>query len=283
MKRLLFVIVPIVLAILIFLLIFFIVNRNTGQGALQVTSKPISKVYLDGKFIGQSPFCKCQGNEMIQAGAYTIRLVPLQGDLEAFEEKITISPSVLTVLDRTFGPSGSSQGSIISLSQISDKKDAQILVVSFPDKSQIFLDGNSSGTSPLLLKNLTVSDHEVKVTKEGYKEKILKIKTVQGYKLEALVYLGVNLDTATTSALPSPVPSSSSTPTPAAGIKVLILNTPTGFLRVRNDASLGGAQIAQVNPGEKYDFISEKTGWIEIKLQNGQTGWVSSQYAQKGN
>lgn len=283
MKRLLFIIIPIILAILIFILIFFIINRNTGQGALQVTSKPISKVYLDGKFIGQSPFCKCQGNDMVSAGAHTIRLVPISGNFEAFEEKITISPSILTVLDRTFGSSGSSQGSIISLSQISDKKDTQILVVSFPDKSQIFLDGNPSGSSPLLLKNLTVSDHEIKVVKDGYKEKILKIKTVQGYKLEALVYLGVNLETATSSALPSPVPSSSSTPTPVANVKVLILNTPTGFLRVRKDASLGAAQIGTVNPGEKYDFVSEKTGWFEIKLQNGQTGWVSSQYSQKGS
>lgn len=283
MKRLLFIVVPIILAILIFILIFFIINRNTGQGALQVTSKPISKVYLDGKFIGQSPFCKCQGNDMVQAGAHTIRLVPVQGNLEAFEEKITISPSVLTVLDRTFGPSGSSQGSIISLSQISDKKDSQILVISFPDRSQIFLDGNPSGNSPLLLKNLTISDHEIKVAKDGYKEKILKIKTVQGYKLEALVYLGVNLDTATSSALPSPVPSSIATSTPAANIKILILNTPTGFLRVRKDASLGAGQISIVNPGEKYDFVSEKIGWFEIKLQNGQTGWVSSQYSQKGS
>jgi hypothetical protein len=218
---------------------------------------------------------------MIIAGIHSVRLVPLQGDLEPFEEKITITPSVLTVVDRTFGPGASSQGSVISLLPISDKKDAELLIVSFPNKSQIFLDSNPTGASPLLLKNLTVSDHEIQLTKDGYKDKTLKIRTVSGYKLEALVFLGVNLTAATTSAIASPSPSVS--PSPAVSVKVLILATPTGFLRVRQDAIITSSQIGTVNPGEKYDFIAEKPGWMEIRLANGQTGWISSQYAQKGN
>jgi hypothetical protein len=281
MKKILFIITPILLAIVIFVVIFIIVNKNTGKGALQITSVPASKVYLDGKLVGQTPFSRREVNDMIITGTHTVRLVPLQGDLEAFEEKITIAPSVLTVVDRTFGPGASSQGSVISLTPISDKKDTELLIVSLPNKSQVFLDGNSSGASPLLLKNLTVSDHEIRLTKDGYKDKILKIRTALGYKLEALVFLGVNLSAATPSALPSPSPSIASTPISFA--KVLILNTPTGFLRVRDQASLGGNEIAQVKPGETYQLLNEQVGWYQIKLTNGQTGWVSSQYAQKGS
>lgn len=281
MKKILFIIIPILLAIAIFVIIFIVVNKNTGKGALQVTSFPISKVYLDNKLIGQTPFCKCEVNDMIITGTHSLRLVPLQTGLEAFEEKITITPSVLTVVDRTFGPGASSQGSIISLMPISDKKDAQVLIISFPNKSQVFLDSNPSGTSPLLLKNLTISDHEIKLTKDGYKDKILKIRTVLGYKLEALVFLGVNLTAATSSALPSPSPSVSQAP--IGSVKVLILTTPTGFLRVRQDATIASNQIGTVNPGEKYDFVAEKPGWFQIKLTNGQIGWISSQYAQKGS
>jgi hypothetical protein len=280
MKKILFIIVPVLLAIAIFVVIFIVVNKDTGKGALQVTSFPLSKVYLDNKFIGQTPFCKCEVNDMIITGTHSLRLVP-QGGFEAFEEKITITPSVLTVVDRTFGPGASSQGSIISLMPISDNKDAQLLIISFPNKSQVFLDSNPSGSSPLLLKNLTISDHEIKLTKDGYKDKTLKIRTILGYKLEALVFLGVNLTAATTSALPSP--SASVSPTPVAVVKVLILSTPTGFLRVRQDATIASNQVGTVNPGEKYDFVAEKPGWFEIKLTNGQTGWISSQYAQKGS
>jgi hypothetical protein len=279
MKKILFIITPILLAIAIFVIIFIIVTKNTSKGALQVTSGPISKVYLDNKLVGQTPLCKCEVNDMIAAGIHSVRLVPLEGNLEPFEEKITITPSVLTVVDRTFGPGASSQGSVISLMPISDKKDAQLVVVSFPSKSQIFLDSNPAGMSPLLLKNLTVSDHEILLTKDGYKDKTLKIRTVLGYKLEALVFLGVNLTAATASALPSSSPSAS--PTPIASVKVLILNTPTGFLRVRADSSLGSAEVGRVNPGEIYDFLSETTGWYQIQLKDKTKGWISSQYAKK--
>lgn len=281
MKKTLFVIVLIILAIAIFVVIFILVNQNSSKGALQVTSFPISKVYLDGKFIGQSPLCKCEVNDMLRIGVHTVRLVPIEGNFDAFEEKITISPSVLTVVDRTFGQGATSQGSVISLSTLSDKKESEIVVVSFPDKAQIFLDSSPVGVSPFFTKGLTTSDHELKLTKAGYKDKTLRIRTVPGYKLEALVYLAVNLNSATSSAIPS----SSPTPTQPAlqSVKILILNTPTGFLRVRDSASLSGKEIAQVKPGEKYDFLSEQTGWFEIKLSDGKTGFISSQYSQKAN
>lgn len=279
MRKLLFILVPIFLAILIFAVIFVFVNKNSGTGALQVTSAPISKVYIDGKLVGQTPLCKCQANDMVSSGVHSLRLVPTEGNFDPFEEKITVTPSVLTVVDRTFGPGASSQGSIISLSQIQDKKSAQLLIVSFPDKSQVFLDSNSSGQTPLLLQNITASDHDIKLTKDGYKDKTIRIRAVLGYKLEALVYLGVNLTTATASALPSATPSA--TPTAQTTVNITILNTPTGFLRVRNAPSLGGAEIGQVKPGDKYQLLNEQTGWYQIKLTNGSLGWISSQYAQK--
>jgi uncharacterized protein YgiM (DUF1202 family) len=58
------------------------------------------------------------------------------------------------------------------------------------------------------------------------------------------------------------------------------LQTPTGFLRVRDQASLGGAEIGQVKPGETYTLLDEQSGWYKIKFNN-KEGWISSQYAQK--
>ncbi|MBU3978106.1 SH3 domain-containing protein, partial [Patescibacteria group bacterium] len=36
-----------------------------------------------------------------------------------------------------------------------------------------------------------------------------------------------------------------------------------------------------VNPGDTFLLIGEQTGWLEIKLPDGRTGWVSNQYAKK--
>ena len=43
---------------------------------------------------------------MIASGDYTVKLVPTQGNFQPFEQGITISSKVLTVVDRTFGPEG---------------------------------------------------------------------------------------------------------------------------------------------------------------------------------
>lgn len=276
MKRLLFIIVPFIIAIVSFAAIMYFVNQNKEKGALQVTSAPGSQVYLNGKLLGKTPLCKCELKDMIAVGDYTVKLVPTEGNFDPFEQKITISPKVLTVVDRTFGQTGLANASIISLNPIQDTKTAQISVISFPNGAQVFLDNNIQGQTPILLKNITESDHELKLSKNGYKDKVVRIRTVLGYKLDTTVFLGINPDIATQSAVPV---SSSSATLPVA--KVIILDTPTGFLRVRDQASLGGAEIAQVKPGETYQLLSEQTGWFQIKLTNGQSGWISNQYAQK--
>lgn len=276
MRKLLYIFTSIAAAVAIFFIIVLILNRDSVKGALQVTSSPKSKVYLDGQYVGETPVCKCEASQMIKSGSHTVKLIANSGNFSPFEEKISIEPSVLTVIDRTFGQGASSQGSIINLTPISDKKDAQVSIVSFPDKTEVSLDSSVSGFTPLLLKGLTESDHEIKLKKTGYMEKSVRLHAVPGYKLEALVYLGLAPFNASASALPEASPSAA----PSIS-KILILDTPTRFLRVRSDSSLNATQSATVNPGEKYDLISEKEGWFEIKLNDGKTGWVSSQYAEK--
>lgn len=62
---------------------------------------------------------------------------------------------------------------------------------------------------------------------------------------------------------------------------VLIKETGTGYLNVRDQAGIGGGVIDRVTPGEKYPYTEEQEGWIKIKLSTGVEGWVSSQYVEK--
>ena len=252
-------------------------NKKEGKGALQVTSMPSSAVYLNGKFQGDTPLCKCEGNVLLKTGEYSLKLIPKDGNFHPFEDKIIINKATLSVVDRTFGNDAESEGSTITLSEIEDKKDSQLLVLSFPDKATISLDNNPVGISPMLLKNVTESDHELSIVKDGYREKIIRIRTVAGYKLTSLVFLGLSLEpTASSAALPQPSPS------PLLSVqKIIILNTPTGFLRVREDAKLGSLQVGQVIPGDIFELLDEKNGWFKIKLSNEKLGWVSSDYAKK--
>ncbi len=277
MKKILYYVFPLVAAIIVFAVLVVFINLKTGKGALQVTSKPQSDVYLNGKLIGTTPVCKCDQKDMIGIGKYSLRLIPKDSSPPLYEEKIDINNSTLTVVDKTFGEESSA--SVITLSPIRDKKDAQLMVISSPDRSDISLDDNPAGKTPLLLKNLTESDHEIQIKKEGYIDKILRIRTTKGLLLKAIVYLSPNSSSSnsalpTFESIPTPVPTSSVS-------KVLILDTPTGFLRVRSSSSASTSEVGRVTPGETYDVLEEDAGWYKIKLTDGTEGWISSQYAQK--
>lgn len=249
-------------------------NRQGGRGALQVTSKPISQVFLDGKYIGNTPLSLIELPDLLDVGEYSLKLVPTEKDYRQWEQKISIYKSALTVVDKTFDKSaGSASSSVITLIDINDKNKSELLVVSFPTGAQVVLDNSIKGSTPILIDDITSSDHEIKIIKDGYKEKALKIKTIPGKRLEVVANLGIRTDL-TQENLEA---SSSAVLTE----KIRILDTPTGFLRVRESASLESSQVGTVNPGETFDLISEEEDWFQIKLSDESIGWVSSEYAQK--
>lgn len=277
MKRFILFIAPLLIAIAIFFGILFFLDRKSGKGALQVTSVPQSRVYLENKLIGITPFCACDLARMVDVGNYTIKLIPLSGDFNPFEERITINKSTLTAVDRIFADNGVGEGNIIELVPLSNKKEVEILIVSLPDKANVFLDSNPVGITPLLLKQVSISDHNLRLTRDGYQDKSVKIKTASGFKLNMLIYLGIKVDLSASSSASILV-----TPFPTITVpRVLILNTPTKYLNVRESSSLFSNKITQVKPGEKYELIEEQGSWFKVKLADGKEGWINSQYAVK--
>jgi len=280
MKKIVLVfILSFILAIGLFLGIQYYLNIRSEKGALQVTSSPASKVYLNDEYLGQTPLCKCQAADMIAPGDYTIRLDPADSSLPGFQEKITVSQGVLSVVDRKFGANGQSEGSIISLTPLDDKTQSQLLVVSFPQGASVSLDDQTIGTTPLVSNNPTESDHDLKVSKDGYNEKEIRIRTPQGYKLTVAAYLSTNTANLTPAPSVAPTPTGPVTPTPVN--RVTILTTPTGFLNVRKSASLDAVVVGQVTPGKSYELVDEQNDWFEVRMSDGTTGWISSQYAKR--
>lgn len=295
MKKIIFIIIPsIILALIVFLGFQFFFNRANAKGALQITSDPQSKIYLNGKYIGKSPLCLCgpgspsgkdATSEMLTVGEYQLKLEPLSKDVLSFEEKITISKSVLTVVDRKFGKSGASEGSVISLTPLTDPEKIELQVLTFPEGATISLDSSEVGKSPLLLKeDVTQSDHVLLLTKDGYKEKTAQIRTPKGYRLTAIVYLGIDTESIYSTKEEKKATSSAKL-TPILKKRISILKTPNGFLRVREEGAITAKEVTRVNMGEEFDVIEEASGWYKIKLPTGEEGWVSAEFASelKGN
>lgn len=277
--------------------VFF--SGESGKGALQVTSIPEATVYLNNEKIGVTPLCICGsdigentrgiaslgmlfgkdvGDNLLPTGEYTIRLVPNNSNFSEFQEKIIIGKNVMTVVDRTFSDGAKSEGSVISLEKLHSDEKAELLVLTIPDNASVVLDGERVGDSPLHKTDITDSNHELLISKNGYTDKAVRLKTASGYKLVAKIYLGVNEQ-----ALGSPEAATGSAQldNEVASLMVKILPTGTGFLRVREGPSTSDQEIGRVTPGETYVLLDEEDNWFEIEFEEGETGWVSSDFAEE--
>jgi uncharacterized protein YgiM (DUF1202 family) len=65
--------------------------------------------------------------------------------------------------------------------------------------------------------------------------------------------------------------------------QVEVSQTPTGYLRVRSEPSTLGNEVGRVVPGVKYNLIETdvKSGWFKIEYSEGQSGWISNQFAKR--
>jgi len=250
-----------------------------GKGALQITSNVKAAAFLDNKPIGNTPLCKCEGNDTLPAGKHELRIVPEDKSFTPFSAKIEINAGVLTAVDRTFLPGSFASAYILTLAK-NNSSDPQLFIASIPEGALVSLDGESKGITPILLDPISASEHEVEIQKQGFSKKTVRIRAVPSYK----VILNVLLGTKSGVDELQEAPDQEITPTQAASIKqdlILIKDTPTGFLRVREQATTASREVGRVNPQETYPFLDEDTGWFKIELGDKTTGWVSKQYAEK--
>jgi type IV pilus assembly protein PilM len=65
------------------------------------------------------------------------------------------------------------------------------------------------------------------------------------------------------------------------GSQVLILNTETGWLNIREGPGATFAIIKKINPGATYEFLEQRGEWIKIRLSDSQVGWGAGRYMRK--
>lgn len=252
-----------------------------GRGALRVSSNIKAKVFLDEKNIGLTTLCLCDQNQTIPEGEHTIKIIPEDSSFQPFTVKAKILPSVLTAIERTFLPGSFASSYVLNLEKTGEK-DASIFVASIPDGALVTLDGNQVGATSYFGKNISASEHEIEIQKQGFGKKTIRIRTVAGYKLIINAVLGIDSGGNDTTSSPTPTTITTITPSPVAkSAQVKIGQTPNNFLNVRTEGSVDSPIVAKVHDGETYSLVDEKTGWLEIRLTDGTTGWVSSTFAEK--
>lgn len=271
MKKVVYLLIGLIfLAGLFFLGKFILGKRGGNAGGLKVTSVPQASVFLEADNLGRTPF----EDDKVKSGDYTLKLIPEDGGSEgsSWQGKIKISANVLTYVNRELNDSDlTSAGEILTLEKISGKE-SEIAITATPEGAKISLDGEDKGASPLILRNIEPGTHEISLSSSGFVNRSVKVRTTRGYKLIADFQLAL---------IPDGEETVEEEEGELAKPYVEILDTPTGWLRVREEPTTTATEAARVNPGETYPLLDEESGWLKISYEDDKEGWISGQYAEK--
>lgn len=251
--------------------VYFFFFRSKTAGLL-VESDPAAIVFINGEQVGRTPYESTQQVEEV-----IVKLVPEANQpLAPYETKVVLEAGIKTVVRRSFGETAdTSAGEVISFEKLGAGETA-VSVVSSPDAAQVAVDGQIKGFTPIKISDITAGDHQLAISSPGYIDRTFSVRTVEGFRLTAIVSLAKSGDKPDELAVFEDVKAQSEETTK----KVKILETDTGFLRVREEATTASKEIGQVKPGQLYDLVEENTesGWYKIKFDD-KEGWVSGEYA----
>lgn len=255
--------------------IYFVSGKiKPKKAGILVETTPSATVFVNGIQVGKTPY-----TGTFDPGEIDLKLVPDASNkpLMVFETRLLLSSGIQTVVKREFGETiDLSAGEIISFEKTGEGKPS-IAVVTDPDSAQISIDGKAYGFAPYKTTQITASTHQVTASLDGYLERAVNARTINCYKLTLIVKLIKDSN----KVMPTPSP----TATPKPEVKIEILPTPNGFLRVRESSSTSSQEVSRVNPKDIFILIEESadSNWYKIEYETGKTGWVSSQYTKKLN
>jgi hypothetical protein len=286
---------------------FFILDKQNASGRLKILSSPAAGVFVDNVPVGKTPY-----EDKYKVGEFMLKLIP-EGESSqtaSWQGKVKVYKNTLTYVNRELGISDvTSAGENFTSTRMETPPKSsnygEISVETEPVGSIVYLDNDEKGVAPLLLADVVKGDHELSVFMPGFFRRTHKVNVDPGYRVNASFKLSIDTtqqppiaeeqkstpsgEIKPTGTKPTDTKQVATKPTDALPIpqadltqpNVLIKDTPTGWLRVRSEPSLGGSESARIKPGETYLLLEEQAGWYKIKLPD-KDGWISSQYATKG-
>ena len=263
------------------------INKENENGRIKLMSAPSAGVFIDGTATtGRTPFEKS-----LRPGDYTIKLIPegIASNTATWEGKVKIYKGALTYVNRELASSEqTSSGEILTITKMTQASRGmqygEVFIETDPIGAIVYIDNEEKGVSPLTAEILS-GPHEVSVYLPGFTKRTKKISLDEGgYRINANFKLALEegqkkLDDIK-KIMEIDQASKSADLNKNENVKIIILDTPTGYLRVRKDPSIDSEEITRVKPQEEYQFIEEKNGWTKIKVQDDE-GWVSSDYINK--
>lgn len=235
------------------------------KAGIRILSTPTgAAVYLDDKLMGKTPY----EDQSLVAKEYKLKITTeATGSAEvAWQGKVKISGGTLAVVNRDLAKDvPSAAGEILTLD-----KGKGVTVLSTPTGASVEIDGKDYGVTPVLV-DVKAGEHTFTMKHNSYLNRSIRAAVPDNFNLIMSVDLALSeADLTNIATLPM-------TQTP----KVVVKATPTGFLRVREKASITSKEVGRVSPGDELILLEEGNGWDKVRLPNGTEGFVSTTYVQK--
>ena len=271
---------------------FFIFDKQNEYGKLKIISSPTASVFLNSTLIGKTPY-----EDKYKVGEYLLKLIPetTATDTASWNGKINVYKNSLTYVNRELGSSDiASAGEIFTTAKMTKKPQSagsgEVYVETEPQGAIITLDSDEKGVAPAIMENVLRGDHELSVFMPGFFRRTQKVNVDPGYRVNAAFKLAIDQSSSFTKESDDKTKVTSDGGNATNKTYVKIRDNPQGWLRVRVDSSIDATESAKVKPGERYEFLDEKTGWFKIKYNDNKDGlvegdftegWVSSEYSSK--
>lgn len=237
--------------------IFLGIKQISGISILSVPEG--ATVFLDEKEVGKTPY----EDKNLEVDQIDVRLEKMGA---SWAGKVKLNQQTVTIVNRDLAQdAASSAGEILTL-----EKGRGMTIISNPSDSEVEIDGKIIGKTPVTI-NSGIGEHTIIISHPNYQKRSIRASLPDKFNLTVSVDLSlseVDLTTVTREVI-------SQTP------KVLVKQTPTGFLRVRDKPTLSGKEITRVNTGDTLVFLEDLSGWTKVKLSDGTEGFVSSSYIEK--
>ena len=192
---------------------------------------------------------------------------------------MTVNPGTQTFIKALLGDtSTTSSWEVIILEKLSGNE-TELSVSSATDASELYINGNFKGTSPLSFQDIAEGEHEIRLTAPGFAEKKIKVNVTQGYKLTVRTQLALVDESQMTQEQEGEKPAQAEDD---GALGTLLITSPTtGWLRVRSEPTTSGEEVGRIDDGEKVTYFTDKDGWYEVEYEEGKKGWISGDYAEK--
>ncbi|KKS45600.1 MAG: Serine/threonine protein kinase [Candidatus Gottesmanbacteria bacterium GW2011_GWA2_42_18] len=253
----------------------FLPKLTSSQGELHVESQPETTVFVNDENKEKTPI-----TQKIDPGQYEVKLVPDdQAAISTWQQSVTVNPGTQTFIKALLGDtSTTSSWEVIILEKLSGNE-TELSVSSATDASELYINGNFKGTSPLSFQDIAEGEHEIRLTAPGFAEKKIKVNVTQGYKLTVRTQLALVDESQMTQEQEGEKPAQAEDD---GALGTLLITSPTtGWLRVRSEPTTSGEEVGRIDDGEKVTYFTDKDGWYEVEYEEGKKGWISGDYAEK--